>query len=167
MGENITCTGGVIIPDNLIFSYIPQDMSCLDVYKRQGVFVSLVNSIQSIYSISFNLSDSVTSLSRGSYQMEYFEKFFSMSETVNGTEKFTANEYKIVFDHVGFSYPNTQKRVLSDVTFEINPGEKICIVGRNGAGKSTIIKLLCGLYQPDSGTTVSYTHLDVYKRQPL
>lgn len=117
-----------------------------------GVFVSLVNSIQSIYSISFNLSDSVTSLSRRSYQMEYFEKFFSMSETVNGTEKFTANEYEIVFDHVNFSYPNTEKRVLNDVTFKINPGEKICIVGRNGAGKSTIIKLLCGLYQPDSGT---------------
>lgn len=117
-----------------------------------GVFVSLVNSIQSIYSISFNLSDSVTSLSRGSYQIDYFEKFFLMSETVDGTERFTANEYKIIFDHVDFSYPNMEKRALSDITFKINPGEKICIVGRNGAGKSTIIKLLCGLYQPDSGT---------------
>lgn len=116
-----------------------------------GVFVSLVNTIQSIYSISYNLSDSVTSLSRGSFQMEYFEKFFSMSETVNGTEKFTADKYEITFDHINFTYPNTEKRVLRDVTFTINPGEKICIVGRNGAGKSTIIKLLCGIYQPDSG----------------
>lgn len=117
-----------------------------------GVFVSLVNSIQSIYSISFNLSDSVTSLSRSSYQMEYFEKFFSMDETVNGTQKIAVNKYEIMFNHVNFTYPNTRKKVLRDITFKITPGEKVCIVGRNGAGKSTIIKLLCGIYQPDCGT---------------
>lgn len=116
-----------------------------------GTFVVLVNSIQSIYSISFSLSDSVTLLSRELYKIEYFEELFLMSEVQKGNETLSTNEYEIVFEHVSFSYPNTNNQVLDDVSLRIKPGEKVCIVGRNGAGKSTIIKLLCGLYYPDSG----------------
>jgi len=57
----------------------------------------------------------------------------------------------IVFDNVSFAYPNTEREVLHNVSFRINSREKAAIVGVNGAGKSTIIKLLCGLYRPDSG----------------
>ncbi len=75
-----------------------------------------------------------------------------MSEVEDGDAEVAASEYEIAFDHVDFSYPNSEELVLRDVTFRINPGEKVCIVGRNGAGKSTIVKLLCGLYQPDRGS---------------
>ena len=57
----------------------------------------------------------------------------------------------IVFDNVSFTYPNTQREILRNVSFEVKSGEKAAIVGVNGAGKSTIIKLLCGLYKPDNG----------------
>jgi len=58
----------------------------------------------------------------------------------------------IRFENVTFFYPKTDKKVLDNISFEIREGEKISIVGLNGAGKSTIVKLLCRLYHPDSGT---------------
>jgi ATP-binding cassette subfamily B protein len=57
----------------------------------------------------------------------------------------------IVFDHVTFHYPGTRVRALDDVCVEIKPGETVALVGRNGAGKSTFVKLLCRLYDPDAG----------------
>ncbi len=56
------------------------------------------------------------------------------------------------FDHVWFRYPDTDRDVLKDISIEIRPQEKLSIVGLNGAGKTTFIKLLCRLYQPTKGT---------------
>lgn len=60
-------------------------------------------------------------------------------------------EKGIRFSDVSFAYPNSKRIVLDKVSFEIKAGETIAIVGRNGSGKSTIIKLLCGLYEPTGG----------------
>jgi len=57
----------------------------------------------------------------------------------------------IAFEHVSFSYPGTQRRVLEDISLELKPGSVVAIVGENGAGKSTLVKLLGRLYQPDEG----------------
>lgn len=56
----------------------------------------------------------------------------------------------IEFDHVSFSYDH-QKNVLTDINFQIRKGERIAIIGKNGAGKSTAAKLLCGLIRPSQG----------------
>ena len=57
---------------------------------------------------------------------------------------------EIEFKNVSFSYTQEQK-ILDDVSFTIKSGEKIALVGVNGSGKTTIIKLLCGFYKPDDG----------------
>ena len=57
----------------------------------------------------------------------------------------------IVFDHVSFRYPGAQKDAVHDLSFSIHPGEKVALVGLNGAGKTTCVKLLCGLYTPTAG----------------
>lgn len=59
---------------------------------------------------------------------------------------------KISFDKVGFSYPGTDRQVLDNISFTINPGEKVGVIGRIGSGKSTIARLIMGLYQSQSGT---------------
>ncbi|QUN06196.1 type I secretion system permease/ATPase [Shewanella yunxiaonensis] len=59
---------------------------------------------------------------------------------------------KIEADNVTFSYPSSEKQVLSPLSFQIQPGEKIAIIGRNGSGKSTLAKLLVGLFQPTGGS---------------
>ena len=58
-------------------------------------------------------------------------------------------EGKIEFDNVGFAYG--EDPILEDVSFEIEPGETLAIVGETGAGKSTIVKLLSRLYDPTGG----------------
>jgi len=62
---------------------------------------------------------------------------------------------KIAFNKVNFSYPQVQRDVISDISFTINTGEKVGIIGRIGSGKSTIAKLMMGLYQPQSGTILA------------
>jgi ATP-binding cassette subfamily B protein len=57
----------------------------------------------------------------------------------------------IVFDHVTFKYPGTDKTIIKDVSFTVNPEENMALIGLNGAGKSTLVKLLCGFYRPDQG----------------
>lgn len=62
-----------------------------------------------------------------------------------------ANVNSIKFENVSFKYPESQRYALQDASFEINSKECICLVGSNGAGKSTIVKLILRLYDPDSG----------------
>lgn len=57
----------------------------------------------------------------------------------------------IKFDRVSFAYPGDQRKVLDSVSFEIKPGEKVGIVGRIGSGKSTLSKIIAGLYDPSEG----------------
>ena len=55
--------------------------------------------------------------------------------------------------NVSFTYPGTERAVLSDVSFRVGPGESVALVGHNGAGKTTLVKLLCRLYDPSQGRT--------------
>ncbi len=57
----------------------------------------------------------------------------------------------IEFKNVSFAYPGNAKRVLKDFNLTINPAEKIALVGENGSGKTTIIKLLCRFYDVNQG----------------
>ncbi|QCU89332.1 type I secretion system permease/ATPase [Thiomicrorhabdus sediminis] len=71
---------------------------------------------------------------------------------------------KIEFVNVSFTYPGETKPALNRVSFTINPGEKVGIIGRIGSGKSTIQKLLLGFYQVDEGSIlidgIDITQLD-------
>lgn len=57
----------------------------------------------------------------------------------------------IEFKNVSFTYPSADKSTINNMSFKVSKGENIAIVGENGAGKTTAIKLLCGLYYPTEG----------------
>lgn len=59
---------------------------------------------------------------------------------------------KITFKKISFSYPGADRKILDDVSFSIDAGEKIGLIGRIGSGKSTIARIMMGLYDPDEGT---------------
>jgi len=68
---------------------------------------------------------------------------------------------EIIFHDVSFSYPNTDKQILEKVKIKISDKEKLVIVGANGAGKSTFIKLLCKFYRPTSGM-ITLNGIDIW-----
>lgn len=55
------------------------------------------------------------------------------------------------FENVGFRYPESDKWALRNLSFTLHPGEKLALVGENGAGKTTVVKLLANLYEPTEG----------------
>lgn len=61
------------------------------------------------------------------------------------------DNFSITFDHVSFTYPDTDKVILEDICFHIKDGERIGLVGLNGAGKTTLMKLLLRIYEPTKG----------------
>ena len=57
----------------------------------------------------------------------------------------------IAFENVSFSYPDTDRSAIDNVSFAVRPGEVTALVGANGSGKTTLVKLLCRLYDPQQG----------------
>jgi ABC-type multidrug transport system fused ATPase/permease subunit len=120
-----------------------------------GVFVACITSIGTILSLSSSMSGQFSQVSIDCIEMRHFDIFMNLPEvkTEMSEEKYQKAETnpEIRFDNVHFKYPKTDKPILRGVSFTIKPGERVSLVGENGAGKSTIVKLLCGLYAPDSG----------------
>lgn len=117
-----------------------------------------ISSFSLIISSSISFSESVSSLisQSGNFirSIEYVKPILELMDIKDDVDEgnIELDTIKnIEFDHVSFTYPGTNSKVLDDVTFKFNNNEKISIVGLNGAGKTTIVKLICKLYKPDSG----------------
>lgn len=72
----------------------------------------------------------------------------TMADVMAGAKK---DSLEVVFEHVTFRYPGTEKTIFKDLNFTIHEGERLAIVGVNGAGKSTLVKLMTGLFLPTEG----------------
>ena len=81
---------------------------------------------------------------------KYKEKLKDWYENIEVYESDENQNPILELDNINFSY-NNEKQILKNVSFKINKGDMAAIVGRNGAGKSTISKLICGFYKPTSG----------------
>ena len=96
---------------------------------------------------------------------QYFDFLDIPDEKYKGTiltEKRDDNEYKFEFKHVYFKYPDSEEYVLKDINLKWCIGEKMALVGKNGCGKSTLVKLLCRLYDPTEGE-ITLNGIDIKK----
>ncbi len=76
-----------------------------------------------------------------------------MAGPANGSQPATGMpQREIAFRNVSFSYPGASRRVLKDLDLAIPAGQSLAVVGANGAGKTSLVKLLCGLYEPNEGS---------------
>lgn len=78
------------------------------------------------------------------------------------TEKRSDNVYDIEFHNVSFKYPGTDTYAIKNMSFKFKVGERIAVVGMNGSGKTTMIKLLCRLYDPTEGY-ITLNGIDITK----
>ena len=83
--------------------------------------------------------------------LAYFDIPQKMDKGTLTIPKHNGNEYYIEFRDVSFRYPNTEAYVLRHINIRFKAGEKFAVVGQNGSGKTTFIKLLCRLYDPTEG----------------
>lgn len=104
-----------------------------------------------------NVSYSINDIRRICVECDRFREFLEIPEwreRQQSTRQIPREEEfpcEIEFRHVTFQYPGSQTPTIKDMSFHVGRGEKIAIVGENGAGKTTVIKLLCGFYRPTSG----------------
>lgn len=138
-----------------------------------GAIVLLLQTLTQLYHsvLSFGMQVGWTS-----GHLKFFKKYFeflSKEEHVYTTKvakrhKLTnPAELHIAFDRVSFTYPDGRV-ALQDISFEIQPKEKLAIVGANGSGKTSLIKLLCGFYPPTSGQIrINDISIDQYDIQAL
>lgn len=119
-----------------------------------GVFSQLLASGGTLYSsmqaIIMGFQDIVK---RSSYMYEIIKFMNYPTAMEKGTRKISDlnGSHEIEFRNVSFKYPGADKEVLHDISIKLRSGEKLSIVGLNGAGKTTFIKLLCRLYDVTSG----------------
>jgi ATP-binding cassette subfamily B protein/ATP-binding cassette subfamily C protein len=106
------------------------------------------NFTNSAYQVVTSLSSVGSDLLKAS---DYFA-YLDLPEEEDGTVMVEGNRPpKIELRDVTFTYPGSDSPVLKNINLTIEPGRDIAIVGENGSGKTTLIKLLFGLYEPDSG----------------
>jgi ABC-type multidrug transport system fused ATPase/permease subunit len=117
-----------------------------------GIFTQMVaaegNLSNSLRNIMWNVTELVK---RCNYAYEYVKFMEYPAALEKGDVKVEKKPHEIEFRHVTFAYPGTDRKILEDVNIRIAPGEHLSIVGLNGAGKTTFIKLLCRLYDPTEG----------------
>lgn len=119
-----------------------------DVTKYISAIILLQTQISVVFSLLININ------TQNIYLESYNELMDVKNQKYDGTlpvEKRYDNEYELEFQNVSFHYPNSDRMVLKNVSFRLKKGQKLAIVGANGAGKTTFIKLLCRLYDPTEG----------------
>ena len=152
-----------VIENILIYSYLilKTIKNSLPVSKF-SLFISCALSFSSVIESMVNTS---TSFLRHS---QYVAPIMELVELPLPLEKKDAIPFEgeietIEFRNVSFTYPRTTSKILDNVSFKINKGEKISVVGLNGAGKTTIVKLICRLYKINEGEIlVNGVNIDHY-----
>ena len=121
-------------------------------------FTMYVTMITSLMALMLDFGKDLSFVwNEGEYVHDFYE-FLDTNLTVEGEKTkedvmavAKKNTLEIVFDHVTFRYPGTEKNIFTDLNFTIHAGGRLAIVGVNGAGKSTLVKLMTGLFAPTEG----------------
>ncbi|MBU3101808.1 MULTISPECIES: ABC transporter ATP-binding protein [Clostridium] len=117
-----------------------------------GLYTSFSLYITKVFSSIQGIGTMGTMIKPVCLSIERVYELLDMDDENSGKDQNLNEEIKsIKLENVAFKYKNNIKNVLNDINFEIIKGEKVLIKGENGSGKSTIIKLLLGLYNPVEG----------------
>ena len=118
--------------------------------KEYGIREPLYITAMKYAGCSLEENDGLSSIDNIVFSHDNIEKLHRFFENPVSETQAEAGEDIVKLDKVSFSYENS-KKVLEDVSFTIKKGERIAVVGKNGAGKSTVAKLICGICRSDSG----------------
>ena len=152
--RNAFVEGAVVFQECVLYVVLAYKV----VFKKMliGDFSMYLSGIASFSNCLFGLVDIISNLlQEGQFLGQYRElvendqklkltdsKKYSIDKNINHT---------ITFKNVSFHYPNSERLILNNVSFELQTNQSLSIVGLNGAGKTTIVKLVCRFYEPTEG----------------
>ncbi len=140
-------------------------------YISMGLFIAVINGVFDLnYALSWGISRNIDTLFKTGEFTKDIEQLMTMKETPDAiVEPVYMPEIKnIEFSNVSFCYPNTNTYILKDLSFRLEKGKHYAFVGANGAGKTTAVKLLTGLYRDYSGKIlVNERDIRSYSEQEL
>lgn len=111
-----------------------------------GSFMQIINGIMKM-AVTFGKTAEMVPLVN-----YYFEIVNAKDDMTYGEKELDlSDKFEIEFKNVSFKYPNTESYALQNINLKINNGEHLAVVGRNGSGKTTFIKLMCRLYDVTDG----------------
>ena len=125
-----------------------------------GTSVAVINYISRIFSPIESLGMEIQTIQSAMAGVKRIDAFLAGSERALPPEREKAARGDILLSHVTFGYG--EKPVLCDFSMTVKEGEQVTLVGRTGAGKSTVFRLLLGLYKPESGR-ITIGGIDVSK----
>lgn len=131
-----------------------------------GMVVRYAGSIYQFSTALAGLFDEISYLTISSDRQKSTMEYFNIPDILyKGTlpvEKRRDNEYEIEFRSVSFKYPGSESYALYKLNLKLNIGQRMAVVGMNGSGKTTMIKLLCRLYDPTEGE-ITLNGIDIKK----
>ena len=114
-----------------------------------GTSVAVINYISRIFTPIESLGMEIQTIQSAMAGVKRIDAFLNQPERAIPAAREKAARGDVGFSHVTFGYG--EKHVLNDFSMTVKQGEQVTLIGRTGAGKSTVFKLLLGLYQPESG----------------
>lgn len=135
-----------ILYSYVMFNVIKNNINVAD-------FSMLLNAIQQFSHLLSSVFYKIVDLRQYNQYYYYFEKYMSINKEYLSREliSISSDVYEFEFKNVSFKYYGQKNYALKNVNIKFNSTDKIAIVGENGSGKSTFIKLLLGLYEPSNG----------------
>jgi len=135
-----------------IYAALKAYMGLISIGSVVRYAASVIRCVDGFVEVLFALSQWRETADYGRDYLDYIE---SGSKKENGTLPVVLNNdsrFQLEFDHVSFKYPGSGREVIKDLNLKMNIGDRMAIVGRNGSGKTTFIKLLCRLYDVTEGS---------------
>lgn len=121
------------------------------IIKYVGYLGRITSNIQAFFRFFGELKENEPFLQ---VYLDYFDIENDMYQGSLAVEKRSDKRFDISFRHVSFRYAGAEQFALKDITLDLKVGERLAVVGMNGSGKTTFIKLLCRLYDPTEGEII-------------
>jgi ATP-binding cassette, subfamily B, bacterial len=168
-GTRVSILTGIVTGTTLALAYLFVAMKGSEGVIDPGGVVLVVGAFTSVSSTLAQISSTFVSVDQHTTFLDDYFSFLSIDELVKKVENPQALPAKldkgIVFEDVSFKYPGSPEYAVKDFNLKINNGELIALVGENGAGKSTIVRLLLRFYDVDHGS-ITIGGVDLKKTDP-
>jgi ATP-binding cassette subfamily B protein len=168
-GTRVSILTGIVTGTTLALAYLFVSIKGVEGVIDPGGVVLVIGAFTSVSSTLAQISSTFVSVDQHTTFLDDYFSFLSIDELVkkvDNPEPLPAKFDKgIVFNNVSFKYPGSAEYAIREFNLNINSGELIALVGENGAGKSTIVRLLLRFYDVDSGS-ITIGGVDVKNTDP-